>query len=421
MSNFIKQNKINILIIFIFLLLPFIFFKDSFRISNIILGSGDPTAIAVPMYRLVIDSIKNLEFPFWNYYNFSGYPLLSYIESSVFYPITFLFNFFLPATLAYSLSILLHYSLSGIFLYMFLDSYKLSKWASFTGSLIFMFSGAMISQRSHPWQLYTMVWFPLILFFLEKFRRTKRFEFVLAASIFYSICFFGGSPQIFLYGSMVLLFYIIFYSLIYEGYKNYYFLLSFAIFPIVLSIILAQLVPTLELMNLSIRSGIDYNYFSSFSFNPRLFPVLIFPYIFGNSFYTYGDVPAYFGPWNYTEMTIYFGISTSIFLLFGFFVKNKHKYLWIFLLVFSLILVLGSHTPFYRLMYHVPLYNKFRVPARNWFEFSLAFSILCGFGFDYFIKYNNKKSKKIIIGLITLFILILICFFAFYLLIKVNY
>jgi len=63
---------------------------------------------------------------------------------------------------------------------------------------------------------------------------------------------------------------------------------------------------------------------------------------------------------------------------------------------------MGMNTPLYKLMYHIPLYNKFRIPTRNWFEFGLAFAILTGFGFDYFIKNFNKKIKKIIIAAISL-------------------
>ncbi|MEA2016598.1 MAG: hypothetical protein U9O59_07880, partial [Actinomycetota bacterium] len=57
-----------------------------------IFGSGDPTAIAIPFRQLMVDLIKDFELPFWNKFNFSGYPLLSYIETSVFYPITFILN-----------------------------------------------------------------------------------------------------------------------------------------------------------------------------------------------------------------------------------------------------------------------------------------------------------------------------------------
>ena len=420
MIIFFKRHKIDILVILIFLVLPFIFFRDSFKLNSIILGSGDPTASYIPLRQLKVELIKNFELPFWNKYIFCGFPYLSDIPANVFYPITFILDLFFPLVAAYNLSILIHYSLAGIFLYLFLNEYNLNKIASFTAGLIFMFSGAMISHRSHPNIIYGMVWIPLILLFLEKYRKSKRIEFVLIASIFYSISFFGSHPQIFLYSSMIILIFIFYYAFIYNGWKNYSFLFSLIIFVVGFLIISVQSIPIYELIKNSSRASLDYNYFSSFSFSPKMLPVLFFPFIFGNPFYQFQNVPTYFGSWNYTEMIIYFGVTTIPLLVFGFFRKDKHKYIWIFLLIFSFFLVLGNHTPLYKLMYHIPLFNKFRVPARNWFEFGLAFSILTGFGFDYFIKLSKVKIRKKILGLLIFFGAVLSIFFIFYFLLHTK-
>jgi len=307
-----------------------------------------------------------------------------------------------------------------MFLYFFLDEYKLSKFASFTGGLIFMFSGVMISHRSHTQIIFTIVWLPLVLLFLEKFRKTKKFKFILISAIFYSISFFAGHPQIFLYGSLVIVAFIIFYTFIYEKPVNYYFLLAFTVFIIGFLIISIQLVPTYDLMTHSFRRSAGYDFFTSFSFEPGLLPILIFPFIYGSKLPISG-VQEYFGPWNYGEMIIYFGISTIPFLVFGFFKKNKHKFLWIFILIFSFFLVLGKNTPLYKVMFSVPLFNKFRVPARNWFEFGLAFAVLAGFGFDYFIKSSEKKIKIISFAIIAFLASIYNSFFIFKLIILSKY
>jgi len=418
MVDFIKKNYKDLFFITFFFVLPFIFFNGAFEINSVIFGYGDAVEITLPMHQLYGELIRNLEAPFWNNYNFSGYPLLSYIESNVFYLPNFILNLFFPINIAYNIGIFFHYSLSGVFMYLFMKEYGLNKLASFASGLIFMFSGSMISGRSHPWSLYTMIWIPLVLLFLEKYRKIKKIRYILMGSIFYSLSFFGGRPQIFLYGSMVILLFIIYYSFIFDGIKNFYFLSSLLIFIVGFFMISIQSFPTYELLQLSLRKEIDYNYFSSFSFEPLLLPALVFPFIFGIPTETLPGIPAYFGPWNYTEMIRYFGISTIILFIFGIFVKNKHKYFWIFILVFSFILVLGDNTPIYKLMYKIPIYNKFRVPARNWFEFSLAFSILCGFGFDYYINLDKKKIKKISLAIIIFSLVLLVSFLVFYILFK---
>ncbi len=415
---FFKKYRIDILIIFIFLILPFIFFKNGLKLNSVILGSGDPTAYYFPLHQLKFELIKDLEMPFWNRYNFSGFPLLANPQANVFFPLTLILGLIFPVIISYNLSVILSYSLAGIFFYLFLKEYNLSKIACFTGGLIFMFSGSMVTHRSHATNIYGMVWVILILLFLEKYRKSRKFEYIFVGSIFYGISFFSSQPQIFLYSSLVILTYIIYYTFIFNGGKNYYFLLSGTIFLIGLLLISVQFFQTYELMNYSVLKKIDYGYFSSFSFSPKLLILLFFPFIYGNPFYQLQSVPTYFGPWNYTEMVIYFGIFTVPLLVFGFFIKNKHKYLWIFILIFSFFLVLGDHTPLYKLMYYVPLFNMFRVPARNWFEFGIAFSILAGFGLDYFIKIDKNKGKKILLVIIAFFSTIL-CGFI-YCLLKTN-
>lgn len=417
MKNFFIKNRTNILIIIVFLILPWIFFKDSFHINTLVFSNGDPNFLALPMRQIVMDSIKNFDAPFWNRYIFSGFPLFANPQASIFYPIVFILDLIFPLSVSYNLSILLHYSLFGIFLFLFLDEYKLNKIASFTAGLIFMFSGFIVSHKGQPWMLYAMVWCPLILLFLEKFRKSRRFEFVLVASIFYSFSFFGGSMHLFLYSSIIILLFIIYYSLIYET-KNFYFLLSTMIFVFGALLISVQLIPTYELMQNSVRSTMEYGYFTSFSYDIRLIPTLFFPFIFG---YGPTGIP-YFGPWTFGEVVAYFGIATMPFAIFGIFNKNKHKYFWIFILVFSFLLVLGGNTPFYKLMYHIPLYNKFRGPTKNWFEFGLAFSILSGFGLNYFIENTSKKIKKATITSIVFLFSVASVFliFSYYILEKTN-
>jgi hypothetical protein len=76
MINLIKRNKINILIVFIFLILPFLFFNDSIKITSLIFGKGDPNYQTLPFWDLIVTSVKSGEFPFWNKYIFSGFPYI---------------------------------------------------------------------------------------------------------------------------------------------------------------------------------------------------------------------------------------------------------------------------------------------------------------------------------------------------------
>ncbi len=397
----IKKYKSDVVTIIVFIILPFIFFNDSYKIITLIFGNGDPNYNTLPLWDLIVTSIRNGEFPFWNRYIYSGFPLFANPQSSILYPVLWVLYFIFPLSVAYNISILLHYSLAGIFTYIFLNRYNLNKLASFCGGLVFMFSGLMICHKGHAQMLYTVVWFPLILFFLDKFRESRRFEFVLTGSIFYALAFFAGNPQMFFYGSIIILLYIIYYSFIHAK-RSYYFLYSAAVFIITALLTSVQLFPIYELVNHSVRGTIDFGAFSFFSYPKKLILTLISPFIYGGGPSGVG----FFGELSYIETVAYFGITTIPFLIIGFFSKNRDKYFWIFILVFSFVLVMGMNTPLYKIMYHIPLYNKFRIPTRNWFEVGLAFAILTSFGFDYFIKNFGKKIKKIIITVISLLVLI---------------
>ena len=121
--SFIKSNKANIIIIFIFLILPFIFFDNTFHLGSVILGRGD-IIHALSTKQLSIEAFKNLEVPLWNRYIFGGHP---YLNLSMFYPISLLFESIFPLTIAYNLEVLIHYSLAGIFMFLLLNEYKLNK------------------------------------------------------------------------------------------------------------------------------------------------------------------------------------------------------------------------------------------------------------------------------------------------------
>lgn len=412
-SNFFKRNKVYIFIILIYIILPLFFFKGILNINSVIFSSGDALDY-ISQKHISLDALKDWSRVFWNGYNNCGVP---FEDSYFFYPITLILDLIFPLTLAFNLQILLHYSLAGIFMFLFLDEYKLDKLASFTGGMIFMFSGLMVSNKSTS-MAQTIIWFPLILLFLEKYRKSRRIEFIFIASIFYSLSFFGHI-QIFLYGSMVILLYVLFYTFIYKGGKNYYFLLSLIIFIIAVLIDGFALIEISHGISSSLRGTVDqaYDYFSIGSLSPKLLPILIFPYFFGSKHPDASGIPhvfRWFGQEDSLAMFIYFGIMTIPLFIFGIFKKNKHKYLWIFIMIFSLLLVFGKYTPLYRLMYHVPFFNMGRNPTRNWFEFGLAFSILCGLGFDYFMKLDKDKVKRIVIGTIIFLGSIFSGFFIFY-------
>ena len=414
----INKYRIDIVVIILFLVFPFIFFRDTFSLDSFVLGQGDSIRYFIPLNQLKIGLLSNLERPLWNNYIFSGFPLLSSPQAAVFYPFNLILFMFGSSVVGYNLFVLLHFSLGGIFIYFLLKEYNLDKNACLLGGIVFVFSEAMISHKSHSTILSTIIWVPLILLLLEKYRNKRSLLSLFAAAILSAISFFAGFPQVFFYSSIVILLYILYFTFFANKKINWHFLLSILIFPICFLLILPQLIPTFELMlNSFSRSYTSFDYFNINSYNPRISLSLFFPFIFGTKNPIDSGIPHYlrwFGEGDPPEVLIYFGIITIPFLIFSFFKVDRRKYFWIFILLIFFIFSLGKYTFISEWLYNIPIYNRFRSPSRNFFIVNLAFAVLTGFGFNYYIKSKLSRIRKV--AAVPIFILcsILIVFFLIY-------
>ena len=114
----------------------------------------------------------------WNPYSFSGYPLAANFQSAAFYPLNLLFfRGILPFYTAWSIFIFLAPILAGIFLFLYLNSLRLNKWASVLGSISFSFSGFFVSWLEWGNILHTALWLPLILLSIDKILVSKSIKY----------------------------------------------------------------------------------------------------------------------------------------------------------------------------------------------------------------------------------------------------
>src|SRR5213078_4634835 len=62
--------------------------------------------------------------------------------------------------------------------------------------------------------------------------------------------------------------------------------------------------------------------------------------------------------------------------------RDPRVFFWLAVALIALVLMLGAYTPFYTLVYHLPLLNRFRVPSRHTFEWTFALGVLAAYGWD---------------------------------------
>lgn len=397
------QNVVEILKVFLFFSLVYIIFFSPIIFSDKILAPGDGIAQSVPSFyaprTLWIDSL------------YSGFPAAADPQVQHWYPIS-LFWALIPHS--WNCFMLSAYVLASCFTYGYVKKLTRSKFAATFSGLAYGMSGFMMVHLGHTAMVHSAAWIPLIIWSLEELRGKFTGQWLVIGSLAIACSILAGHPQISVY-SFVLA---IVYALVLGGQAligrwNYYkAFLGVTVLGIALGAI--QTIPTAELASLGLRPDMTFEEFNSFSLPPVEAIKLIFPYILGASHpvsWLY-NIP-YFGSWNFVEMAGYAGIITLILALVGL-IYAPHRSIakfWGFTALFCFLLTLGDVTPLSWVIYHTPLLNSFRVPARHLIEITFAFSVLAGMGLTSITRHllSQKQLLKIIAyssGFVSLLVLV---------------
>lgn len=346
----------------------------------------DPVLQTYPWRHLVIKNIKEGNFPLWNPYSFSGQPLLANIQSSSFQLTNILF-LILPFKIGWGVSTILPSVLASLFMFLFLKDIGLSRLASLFGALILPFSGFFIAWLTWGSIIATVMWLPLILLCLNKIFKTKSIIWLLILTLAVSQVILSGHWQAGFYVFLALVVYLIFLA---RSHKSLPKLVIVAIyFFLGIVIAAAQILPSLEFVNLSARS-VDQGYYSG-----RLdwfLPIqnliqLIAPDFFGNPA-TYN----YWGIWNYAEFVAFVGIVPLSLAIYGLVTRSTLRGFFIALALVALIF--GIENPISKIPYNlsIPLVSSLQ-PSRIIFLLIFALTGLASIGIDKFLK--EKPTPKI--------------------------
>ncbi|MDO8658793.1 MAG: YfhO family protein, partial [Candidatus Levybacteria bacterium] len=340
-----------------------------------------------PWRELAVSLEKKFQLPLWNPYNFSGTPLLANFQSASLYPLNILF-FMFPFVASWNLMVFMGPLLSGVFLFLYLNSLKVNKWASVLGSLVFSFSGFSISWLEWGTITHTAVWLPLILLSIDKIfinlqESSKLWYFIFIFSLVSS--FFAGHLQIFFYLFIFLWAYFLARWIQFGRNKKilFLFIILNSLFIILSSI---QWIPTMQLISLSARN-IDVESFGNPGwFVPwQHFVQFIAPDYFGNP-----TTLNYWGVWNYGELVGYVGIIPLILAIFAMFLRKDKKTLF-FGTVLFLSLIFSFPTFFAKVPYLLKIpFLETSQPTRLIFIIDLTLAILSALGFDFLLKTKRK-------------------------------
>jgi hypothetical protein len=344
----------------------------------------DITDQIYPWRHFTIESWKKGEVPFWNPNSFSGNPHLANYQSAVFSPLNLLF-FVFPFVDAWSMLILLQPLLAGLFIYLLLREYKISKESAALGSLAFMFCGFLVVWMAYGTLSHAILSLPLSMYAIERWfnRKDKTSLALLLLSI--PLSFFSGHFQTSLYFFGATFAYLAFKVVSVRK----------TLLPIIISfllgfvIALAQILPSIQFYLESTRSGIFLNQGGI----PLFYLVNLFaPDFFGNPV-TRNDWFGYYAEW-----ASFVGIIPLFLALLAFSIKNK-KVIFFFLLgLVSLILSVDSPLQKFITDLRLPVISTSN-PTRIIVILSFSLSILAGFGFERLKEYVEKASIKKVLPL----------------------
>lgn len=348
-----------------------------------------------PWRLAVVDLWSKFSFPLWNPYSFAGYPLAANWQSAPFFPLNALLLLF-GKVWGYGLLVALQPILSLVFMVGYLRQIKLSKAASLIGAISFAFGGYMMTYLTWATTGYILAFIPAGLYLIEKYlsRGKRRYLFWLSGIVFLILT--GGFFQPAFFALLIIGAYAAVACYRQKNLKELFPVLLFLSLGIGLAAI--QLLPTLELLSLSIRK-VDHNIDE---YNFGLLPIkhlitFLAPDFFGN--------PAtgnYFGPIQYQEASGYFGVIGLILAIAGFFAKKKNWRQFFFVGFFILSLVLIYDGPIGRAVFSMKIPLISTGYASRWLMVTaLAGSILAAFGLETIEKKNKLSLALLSLGLLV--------------------
>jgi hypothetical protein len=143
----------------------------------------------------------------WNpYVQLGRFVYADVLSQSFYFPSLLVMSIF-PNTFGFNLLLLVHYALAGLFMYLYLDSLRLTTYSAFVGGLIFMVCGFMSAHKGHEYIICVAVWLPLTLYFIHRYAQRLRIMDLGFAAVPVAFSVLAGFPQLTLYSILLILAY----------------------------------------------------------------------------------------------------------------------------------------------------------------------------------------------------------------------
>ncbi|MBI4058840.1 YfhO family protein [Candidatus Microgenomates bacterium] len=351
--------------------------------------TSDAISFSYPMRMLAIDLMKSGQWPLWNPYILFGTPLLANFQSAPFSP-TNIFYFLFDKLTAWSWQIILQHILAAVFTYLLLRHWRVGKFGSIIGGVIFAFSGFNLIWSE--WNAHTLAaaFIPLLFLFTDRWLMLGKWVNGIGISLSLTLQILSGYPQLLIYSleavGLLVLFRI-------KDIKNRFNNLVFLVIFLVLGVGLAalQLLPAQELLNLSQRKGEQIPQEWAF-LSWRQIITFLAPDYFGNH-----ATANYWGPKNYTSNLGFVSVTGFILAQIGLLMWHKSKEIKFLLLILAFSSILAFPTFLSVAFWKSGVFGlQAGISFKSLVIFNSSISCLAGFGFDYWWSKKGKSNIKFV-------------------------
>ena len=152
----------------------------------------DSAVLEEPTFEFIRENLKQGILPLWNPHQACGYPLISMMETGIFYPLNFIMYIF-PSFWSWDILMLMRFFLAGYFTYWFMRTLSFTRIPCVCAAICFMLSGPMVLIQN--WTVNVIILAPLLLIALEKLIRSPVSGRVVFLAVVVAMTFFAGHPE----------------------------------------------------------------------------------------------------------------------------------------------------------------------------------------------------------------------------------
>ncbi len=365
-----------------------------------VFSEGDIVWGNLPIRAEVTRALSNGRLPLWTPLLQAGMPLFAEGHTAVLYPLNLIVHVLLPPPIAISYVILFNLCWMSIGMYLFSRAAGLRISSALLASLALGTSGAITARVSHLDVLTPISWLPWLVFFQVKYWRARSgngqtYHWYTLGCLAIGLQFLAGSPAVVALNLIVFIVFGLFAHVLWipkilqdNLFQAWLKFLPPSLFVTGSTVVCglgigaAQLIPTAELLGWSLRGQeLGKLFFTSYSLELPALSQFLAPFGF------LGTPSA-----ENMEFWGYFGVFPFMLVFIALILRRNFR-VWFFVLfaMVALALALGGSTPLYDWLYYVPLFNRFRAPARFLFLVLFAGAFLAATGFD---ELQNRLQDK---------------------------